>query len=90
MVVPKEDKEFGHRPVAFVKFHGQAIDPGHLTDILKKELPRFKIPDVFYPWSQGLGQGMKVSRRDLAMSIFPKPGAARPAKVFSCRFWGVW
>ena len=64
MVVPKEDREFGHRPVAFVKFHGQAIDPGHLTDILKKELPCFKIPDVFYPWPQGLGQGMKVSRQD--------------------------
>ena len=69
VVVPKEDQEFGHRPVAFVKFHGQMIGHEYLTGILKKELPRFKIPDVFYPWPQDLGQGMKISRQDLAVRL---------------------
>ncbi len=69
MVVPKEDKEFGYRPVAFVKFHGQDIDLEHLTDILKKELPRFKIPDVFYPWPEMIEQGMKMTRHELSRHI---------------------
>jgi O-succinylbenzoic acid--CoA ligase len=70
VVVPKEDKEFGYRPVAFVKFHGQAIDPAHLTDILKKELPRFKIPDIFYPWPKGLEYFSKARRREAGKGVF--------------------
>ena len=69
VVVPKEDKEFGHRPVAFVKFHGQAIGPGYLTDILKKELPRFKIPIAFYIWPEMIEQGMKITRHELSRHL---------------------
>ncbi|HLD88421.1 MAG TPA: AMP-binding protein, partial [Candidatus Omnitrophota bacterium] len=70
VVVPKEDKEFGHRPVAFVKFHGQTIGHEYLTDILKKELPRFKIPDVFYPWPKGLEYFSKARRREAGKGVF--------------------
>jgi len=70
MVVPEENKEYGHRPVAFVKFHGQAMDPEHLTDILKKDLPRFKIPDVFYPWPKGLEYFSKARRREAGKGVF--------------------
>ncbi|MBI3315011.1 MAG: o-succinylbenzoate--CoA ligase [Candidatus Omnitrophica bacterium] len=70
MVVSEEDKEFGHRPVAFVKFNGPTIDSGRLTDILKKELPRFKIPDVFYPWPKGLEYFSKARRREAGKGVF--------------------
>lgn len=63
IVVPKKDAEFGHRPVAFIKFHTQPIP----TDVLIKHcaqfLPRFKIPTTFHPWPKELMEkGIKVSR----------------------------
>ena len=62
IVVPKEDKEFGHRPVAFVKFCGTAIDFKQLSAILEKDLPRFKVPENFYPWPTAVEKGMKIAR----------------------------
>lgn len=63
VVVPTEDAEFGHRPVAFVK----ATDwtPEEWRDALDTRLPRFKVPIAFYPWPKQ-DVTMKVDRQGLA------------------------
>jgi len=51
LVVPKEDAEYGLRPVAFVRYAGDS-PPDHsaLVTHLEKHLSRFKIPDTFHAW----------------------------------------
>ena len=67
VVVPKEDAEFGQRPVAFLKYAPDAV-PSE-TQIIKhceQFLPRFKIPVHFYPWPEDvMVKGIKISRQDL-------------------------
>ena len=62
VVVPIPDREFGGRPVAFVR--GSAGRPAlDLAKALGPLLPRFKIPVAFYDWPEPKGQeGMKVDR----------------------------
>jgi O-succinylbenzoic acid--CoA ligase len=65
VVVPKDDREFGQRPVAFIKFSGGGLEEDDLVRRLEAELPRFKIPSAFFPWPQHLmTQGMKISRQE--------------------------
>ena len=65
IVVPKEDKEFGQRPIAFIKFAGGPLAEDYLIHCLQDVLPRFKIPIAFFPWPQDLmSQGIKISRQD--------------------------
>ena len=65
VVVPKEDKEFGHRPIAFIKCEGGMLSQEYLVKCLEADLPRFKIPMAFYPWPQDLiSQGVKISRQE--------------------------
>ncbi len=67
VVVPKEDKEFGCRPVAFIQWNAE----GHLKtgDALVKfltgELPKFKVPAAFYPWPDSVKEGIKPDRKML-------------------------
>jgi O-succinylbenzoic acid--CoA ligase len=66
VVAPVADKEFGFRPVAFLKF----LSPGALIrdkvmGVLQERLPRFKIPDEFYPWPEEEGEregSLKIKR----------------------------
>jgi O-succinylbenzoic acid--CoA ligase len=45
------DDEFGYRPVAFVRLADQApFDDTRFVGFLERFLPRFKIPDEFFPW----------------------------------------
>src|SRR5665213_2838031 len=60
IVVPKDDKEFGQRPIAFIKFTGEPLEEDHLIKCLQSILPSFKIPTAFFPWPQHLmTQGIK-------------------------------
>jgi len=65
VVVPVADVEFGHRPVAFVKMQaGRQIDADFFRQKLAQNIARFKIPDRFLPWPQGLQpNGMKMDRK---------------------------
>jgi O-succinylbenzoic acid--CoA ligase len=65
VVVPKEDKEFGQRPIAFIKFAEGPLPEDHLIRCLQAVLPRFKVPIAFLPWPQDLiSRGVKISRQD--------------------------
>jgi len=70
VVVPKEDKAFGHRPIAFIKYAGQALAQDYLVGCLQADLPRFKIPIAFYPWPQDLiSQGVKIPRQEFLRKL---------------------
>lgn len=76
LVVPVDDAEFGHRPVAFIKCRTNAecksdvpveqpfcCNHAPLTEQLEKRLPRFMIPVTFYPWPQSYEPtGLKTDR----------------------------
>lgn len=65
IVVPKEDKEFGQRPIAFIKYSAEPLAEDHLIQSLQSILPRFKIPTAFFPWPKDLiTQGVKISRKE--------------------------
>lgn len=64
VVVPVEDPEFGHRPVAYIK-PGQ--EPGPLRDALRQRLPAYKVPIAFHPWPKELDlPGIKINRQAFA------------------------
>ncbi len=51
VVVAIDDDEFGHRPVGFVRLDETVpFDEVKLVAFLERFLPRFKIPDEFFPW----------------------------------------
>jgi O-succinylbenzoic acid--CoA ligase len=69
VIVPVSDREFGHRPVAFVR---TGRDLESLAPELEKTLPRFKIPTAFHPWPEKTQRGMKPDRsalRELAREL---------------------
>lgn len=61
VVVPMADREFGARPVAFVKTVDRPLNEERFRSALEKTLPRFKIPIRFYPWPK-VGKGESLSR----------------------------
>jgi len=72
IVVPVNDKEFGARPVAFIKHVSRHCEPAKrarqslLTRELAKTLPSFKIPARFYNFPAHYArQSMKVNRQAL-------------------------
>jgi O-succinylbenzoic acid--CoA ligase len=70
IVVAKEDKVFGQRPIAFIKFGGEPLTEEHLIRCLRAALPRFKVPIAFFPWPQNLmSQGIKITRYEFLKSL---------------------
>ena len=61
VVVPREDPEFGHRPVAYLQ--GDAVAQSEqLLNRLEEFLPRFKIPVEILPWPEDAPQSLKIDR----------------------------
>ncbi len=70
VVVPVADEMYGFRPAAFLKLRGPlTVTKDYLLSYLQEKLPRFKIPDFFYLWPEGVEEetSLKVKR-----SIFEK------------------
>lgn len=66
VVVPKDDNEFGQRPVAFVRWNSDslALKDDELKEILGQQLPKFKVPVAFYPWPDEMSrEEWKIDRR---------------------------
>ena len=66
LVVPVPHPEYGHRPAAFLKTEGGTLpDLPSIRNALQEHLPRFMIPDIFFPWPDRIDQsGMKIGRRE--------------------------
>jgi o-succinylbenzoate---CoA ligase len=65
IVVPVKNAEFGARPVAFVQTGTGAFTEVEIRKELEGKLPRFKIPDRFFPWPQMETQEkLKYKRQD--------------------------
>ncbi len=64
VVVPVPDPEFGERPAAFVRLdEGGHWAPDRWQVELRRELPGFMIPVVFWPWPELPSGGIKAARR---------------------------
>jgi len=73
VVVPVEDREFGFRPVAFIKTpEGEGLDREQLVGDLERHLPRFKIPVAFYEWPEGADKGGIKPGRQYLMQLAEK------------------
>jgi len=65
IVVPVDHEEFGARPVAFVQIESASFAETEIRTHLAGKLPRFKIPDRFFPWPQGnMPDKLKFDRQD--------------------------
>ena len=63
LVVPVDNAEFGQRPVAFIKDKSAPADILNIKRQLQKFLPKFKIPDHFFPWPEEKRSGIKPDRK---------------------------
>lgn len=65
VAVPFADDEFGFRPAAFVRVaEDTPFDEARFVIFLERFLPRFKIPDEFFPWPKDApADTMKPDRR---------------------------
>ena len=63
MVVAKEDKEYGFKPIAFIDMDG-AFDSRTLEKICREKLPAIKVPTAFLPWPSNKA-AIKPSRKTL-------------------------
>ena len=68
VVVPVTDAEFGERPVAFVRFHGEVVSEDAMRDQLSRHLPKYKIPVRFFAWPEEIApSGAKPDRIQLML-----------------------
>lgn len=65
IVVPIEDAEYGHRPVAFLQMHDASLRAERLSQQLATTLPGFMIPDAFLPLPDDSSTGLKTDRAAL-------------------------
>jgi len=66
IVIPVDDPERGHVPVAYVRTDPDyIIEPARLMAHLSKNLLRHKIPTQFRPWPVHLPDSAKVNRRSI-------------------------
>jgi len=67
LVVGLDDKEFGRRATAFVKFtEDKKLSDDKIITSLEKCLPRFKIPRTFFDWPvDEIEQSLKPNRQKL-------------------------
>lgn len=74
LVVPVHDDEYGEVGAAFVKMDDTTPpNPAALAAQLREQLPAYKIPKYFRPWSPNLpDSASKSSRRLAAKTLFPK------------------
>ena len=64
VVVPKDDPEFGARPVAFIRTH-KIIDQDAFKTFLIPHLPKYKIPIKFFLLKES--ENLKFARKDLIL-----------------------
>ncbi len=66
IVIGVEDREWGRRPVAYVRMsEGHVLNSAAFETSLRTALPGYKIPRTIHPWPMDLAQpGLKPARKD--------------------------
>jgi len=65
VVVPKNDPDFGQRPVAFVHTREDAsMRPEEILEELRPLLPSYAMPVAILPWPDQIEEGMKINRQE--------------------------
>ena len=65
VVVSVNDLEYGERPVVFLKYSG-LFSESQIRNFLRKNLLRFKVPDLFLPWEETFETGLKYKKKELS------------------------
>lgn len=65
MVVPTEDQEFGHRPIAFLQQENISYTIEEIREKLKSKLPGYCLPVQVHTIPTEATQNLKVSRKSL-------------------------
>lgn len=66
VVVGRDDPEFGHRPVAFIRWKSDApmLTDTQISEHLSKNLPKFKHPVEYFAWPEHApSDGHKINRK---------------------------
>jgi O-succinylbenzoate-CoA ligase len=86
IVVPVEDAEFGHRPVAFLRFESEEGMAGaDVNAELAEILSAYKIPVAYHPWPAG-ESGTDPSRHAHRVT---RRGQSRGMKIDRKYFWAL-
>ena len=72
VVVPRDDPEFGARPVAFVHC-ARKVSEKKLRAALRGILPAYKVPVEFIPWPKDAPAGLKISRPFFVACLARRP-----------------
>jgi O-succinylbenzoic acid--CoA ligase len=65
VVVPKEDPEFGMRPVAVIRTLGPRMTLQKIQIALGEHLPKYKIPVALYQLDEIPKNGLKIDRKQI-------------------------
>lgn len=64
IVIPRIDKKYGRRPVAFIDFDKSALDSTTIISLLRKVLPSYKVPDYIMEWPADINDAsLKIDRK---------------------------
>jgi len=67
LVLPRYDREFGARPVAYIQLENRNIAAKDIGSFLRKSLPGYMIPvAIFRIPDEFVGRGLKISRHELS------------------------
>lgn len=69
MVIPKNDNEFGHRPIAFIQQENASYSLNEIRERLKSKVPGYCLPIQVHPMPVELAQDLKVSRKSLLEKV---------------------
>ncbi len=66
IVVPRQDMEFGFRPVAYLEIDSQFLEGDEINSQLRNQLPGYMLPQTYYELpSEFMNTSMKISRQEL-------------------------
>ncbi len=80
VVVPVVEKEYGFRPVAFLKMTNERerlLVREEVLEWLGKKLPRYKVPDRFYLWPSAGEEGLLKIKRAFFKQLVLRPEELR-------------
>lgn len=72
VVIPKDDPEYGKRPIALIRTTSSRFSTDKVRSILKDRLPKYKIPASIHLVPEIPKMGMKPDRRKALLMYLPR------------------